>query len=62
MTTKSYKLSELVASCDPESPRPSELKAWEETASVGLEQDFMGDQVNIRQAILVFAEKLRGQY
>lgn len=59
---KSYKLDELVAQCDPEAPRPSELKAWEETAPVGLEQDVMGDQVDIRQAVLVFAEKLRGQY
>ncbi|KXS54833.1 MAG: DNA polymerase subunit beta [Marinobacter sp. T13-3] len=59
---KQYKLDELVAQCDPEAPRPSELKAWEETASVGLEQEVMGDQVDIRQAILVFAEKLRGHY
>jgi antitoxin ChpS len=63
MTKKeSYTLDELVAQCDPEAPRPSELKAWEETTPVGLEQDVMGDQVDIRQAVLVFAEKLRGQY
>ena len=63
MTTKrSYKLSELVAQCDPEAPKPSELQAWEEITPVGLEQDVMGDQVDIRQAVLVFAEKLRGQY
>jgi antitoxin ChpS len=59
---KSYKLSELVAQCDPDAPRPSELQAWEETTPVGLEQDVMGDQVDIRQAVLVFAEMIREQY
>jgi len=29
---------------------------------VGLEQDVMGDQVDIRQAVLVFAEMIREQY
>ncbi|MGO1233864.1 MAG: nucleotidyltransferase domain-containing protein [Marinobacter sp.] len=63
MTKKeSYTLDELVAQCDPEAPRPSELKTWEETTPVGMEQDVMGDQVDIRQAVLVFAGKLRGQY
>ncbi|PPK49907.1 antitoxin ChpS [Marinobacter persicus] len=59
---KSYKLDELLSQCDPEAPKPSELKAWDDTTTVGLEQDVMGDQVDIRQAVLVFAEKLRGQY
>lgn len=59
---KTYTLSELVAQCDRNAPMPEALRDWEQMAPVGLEQVVMGDQVNIREAILLFSEKLAGRY
>lgn len=59
---KSYTLSELVARCDRNAPLPEALRDWDQMAPVGLEQVVMGDQVDIREAILVFSDKLSGQY
>lgn len=59
---KCYSLSDLVAQCDPGAPMPEVLREWDQAAPVGLEQVVMGDQVNIREAVLVFGEKLAGRF
>ncbi|MCE0760084.1 nucleotidyltransferase domain-containing protein [Marinobacter sp. G11] len=41
---------------------PEVLREWDQAAPVGLEQVVMGDQVNIREAVLVFGEKLAGRF
>ena len=41
---------------------PMELQEWDQAPSVGLEQLVMDGQVNIRDAVLAFFEKLHGQY
>lgn len=56
-----YKLSELIAQCDKNSPMLPEMVTWEQAESVGLEQDVMGDQLDIRKAVLTFGAKLRSQ-
>lgn len=50
---KSYSLADLVAQCDPNAPMPEALREWDQAAAVGLEQVVMGDQVDIREAVLV---------
>lgn len=59
---KSYSLSDLVAQCDPSATMPEALQDWEQAAPVGLEQVVMGDQVDIREAVLVFREKMSGRF
>lgn len=59
---KSYSLSDLVAQCDPNATMSEALQDWEQAAPVGLEQVVMGDQVDIREAVLVFGEKLAGRF
>lgn len=59
---KSYSLSDLVAQCDPSAPMPEALRDWEQAALVGLEQVVMGDQVNIREAVLLFRKKLADRF
>ncbi|RMJ05824.1 Nucleotidyltransferase domain protein [Marinobacter litoralis] len=59
---KSYSLSDLVAQCDPNAPMPEELRDWDQATPVGLERVVMGDQVDIREAVLVFREKLLGRF
>lgn len=59
---KSYSLTELVAQCDPDAPMPEALREWDQAAAVGLEQVVMGDQVDIREAVLVFREKLANRF
>ncbi|MDF0750823.1 hypothetical protein NLU14_11335 [Marinobacter sp. 71-i] len=34
-----YKLAELIAQCDPDSPMPPELLEWEQAEPIGLERD-----------------------
>jgi hypothetical protein len=38
----SYKLSDLIAQCDPDAPVPQDMIDWEKAAPVGLEQTVMG--------------------
>ncbi|KPP97215.1 nucleotidyltransferase domain-containing protein [Marinobacter sp. HL-58] len=59
---KTYTLEELLVQCDPGSPVPPELLEWEQAEPVGLEQDVMEGQVNIREAALAFGELLSDQY
>lgn len=59
---KTYNLSELVAQCDPNAPMSEAFRDWDRAAPVGLEQVVMGDQVDIREAVLVFREKLSGRF
>ncbi|WP_323753280.1 nucleotidyltransferase domain-containing protein [Marinobacter sp.] len=59
---KSYSLSDLVEQCDPDAPMPEALQEWDQAVLVGLEQVVMGDQVDIREAVLVFGEKLAGRF
>ena len=59
---KSYSLTELVAQCAPNAPMPEALRDWDQVAPVGLEQVVMGDQVDIREAALVFREKLADRF
>jgi len=58
---KIYHLSDLVAQCDPKAPIPEAVREWDQ-ATVGLEQVVMGDQVDIREAVLVFGEKLTDRF
>jgi antitoxin ChpS len=39
-----YKLAELIAQCDPDSPMPPELLEWEQAESIGLERDVVAGQ------------------
>lgn len=41
---------------------PLELQDWSQAPSVGLEQPVMDGQVDIRDAVLAFFEKLHSQY
>lgn len=59
---KTYSLSELVAQCDPNATMSEALRDWDRAAPVGLEQVVMGDQVDIREAVLVFREKLADRF
>jgi len=59
---KSYSLTDLVAQCDPDVPMPEALQDWDQAAPVGLEQIVMSDQVDIREAVLVFGEKLADRF
>lgn len=59
---KAYTLEEQIAQCDPGSPMPPELLAWEQAEPVGLEQSVMEGQVDLREAVLAFGEKLSDQY
>ncbi|MGC8119996.1 nucleotidyltransferase family protein [Marinobacter sp. VGCF2001] len=59
---KTYHLNDLVAQCDPSAPMPEAVREWDQAFSVGLEQTVMGDQVDIREAVLVFGEKLAGRF
>ena len=59
---KSYSLTDLVAQCDPDVPMPETLRDWDQAAPVGLEQIVMSDQVDIREAVLVFGEKLADRF
>ncbi|MBL3557606.1 MULTISPECIES: nucleotidyltransferase domain-containing protein [Marinobacter] len=59
---KTYRLNDLVAQCDPGAPMPEAVQEWDQAVSVGLEQTVMGDQVDIRNAVLVFHEKLANQF
>lgn len=58
----SYTLSELLAQCDPNAPVPEELRDWEQAVPVGLEQAVMVSQVDVREAILKFAELLSKEF
>jgi len=53
-----YKLSDLIAQCDPDAPVPQDLIDWEKAAPVGLEQTVMGSQMDIWEAVLKFQELL----
>ena len=53
-----YKLSDLAAQCDPDTPVPQDMIDWENAAPVGLEQTVMGTQMDIWEAVLKFQELL----
>ncbi|WP_375176611.1 nucleotidyltransferase domain-containing protein [Marinobacter mobilis] len=57
-----FSLRELIAQCDLNTPISEELKDWEQALPVGLEQAVVAGQADIREAILVFSEKLAVQY
>lgn len=59
---QSYNLSDLMDQCAPKAPMPEALRNWDQAAPIGLEQIIMGDQVDIREAVLVFGEKLAGKF
>lgn len=59
---KIYHLNDLVAQCDPKAPIPEAVREWDQATPVGLEQVVMGDQVDIREAVLVFGEKLADRF
>ena len=59
---KQYSLTELVAQSDPDAPVPKELRDWEQSASVGLEQLAMVSQVELQEAALKFAELLSKEF
>lgn len=55
---KTYRLDDLLAQCDPGAPVPDALHEWDQASAIGLEQLVMGDQVDIREVVLVFQQKL----
>lgn len=59
---KRYSLSDLVAQCDLSAPMPEALREWDQMVPVGLEQLVMGGEVDIREAVLVFREKLADRF
>ncbi|MDN6320992.1 MAG: nucleotidyltransferase domain-containing protein [Marinobacter sp.] len=59
---KSYTLSELVAQCNPDAPVSQDMIDWEHSASVGLEQTVMGNQLDLREAALKFTELLSAEF
>ncbi len=59
---KGYTLEELIVQCDVGSPVPLELSEWEQAEPEGLEQFVMEGQVDIREAVLAFSEKVSDQY
>lgn len=59
---KSYSLSDLLAQCDTNAPTPEVLRKWDQATPVGLEQVVLGEQVDIREAVLVFREKLSDRF
>ena len=59
---KTYHLDDLIAQCDPNAPMPEVVREWDQAFSVGLEQTVMCDQVDIRNAVLVFRDKLTDQF
>lgn len=59
---KTCHLDDLIAQCDPSAPMPEAVREWDQATSVGLEQTVMGDQVDIRNAVLVFREKLANKF
>jgi len=62
MPKTKYNLSDLINQCEPKAPIPEELWDWEQVAAVGLEQIVMGDQVDIREAVFVFLERLADRF
>lgn len=57
-----YALSDLVNRCDPDAPVPRDLRDWDSAPQVGLEQPVMEEQVDIREAVLLFAEKVSQEF
>jgi len=59
---KTYHLNDLIAQCNLKTPMPEAVREWDQAVSVGLEQTVMGDQVDIRNAVLAFRDKLIYQF
>lgn len=60
MTRKrQYHLNHLVGQCDANAPVPQDVRDWEDAPMIGLEQRVMDSQVDIRESVLLFAEKIR---
>ena len=59
---KTYRLDDLLAQCDPRAPVPDALQEWDQAPLVGLEQLVMGNQVDIREAVLLFQKKLADRF
>lgn len=62
MPKTKYNLNDLITQCEPKAPIPEELRYWDQVGSVGLEQIVMGDQVDIREAVFVFLERLADRF
>lgn len=59
---KAYRLDDLLAQCDSSAPVPEGLQEWDQAPAVGLEQLVMGNQVDIREAVLLFQAKLADRF
>lgn len=59
---KKYALADLVNQCDPDAPVQQEIRDWENAPAIGLEQLFMDQQIDIREGVLRFAEKVSEQF
>jgi len=59
---KRYTLKELVDQCDSNAPMPKAIQDWDRTSSVGMEQEVMGDILDIEQAVVRFGRQVAKHY
>jgi len=60
--SKRYTLEELVEQCDSNAPMPKEIQDWERSSTVGMEQEVMGDILDIEQAVVRFGRQVAKHY
>jgi len=60
--SKRYTLEELVEQCDSNAPMPKEIQDWDRSPTVGLEQEVMGDILDIEQAVVRFGRRVTEHY
>jgi len=59
---KHYTLKELRDLCDSDAPVPTEMPDWDHSPAVGLEQEVMGDILDIEQAVIRFGRQVVEHY
>lgn len=59
---KRYTLKELVEQCDSNAPMPKEVQDWDHSSAVGIEQEVMGDILDIKQAVIRFGRRVTEHY
>lgn len=57
-----YTLKELVEQCDSNASMPEEMQDWENSPTAGLEQEVMGDILDIEQAVVRFGRQVTKHY
>jgi len=59
---KRYTLKELVEQCDSNAPMSEDMQDWDRSPTVGLEQEVMGDILDIEQAVVRFGRQVAKHY